>query len=277
MTELEENNIREYMYNDHASRMKAVHKNFKITRIYNVYFNILMSIVSIFGLYLWLSYTNAGIKHAVRMEEEIGAISFPFFGLTFFTVPIATVLSYIADVYLSKKLSRTVQIIYIGMLLFSVINLIVRFEPMHFVDLAILIVYSVLGIWTQDFAMRSYKELDYLKNQEGFPDFNHLIERDRHSKYVKYRDKWLNKEKKLDYFTENERPVTDYTVTASDDPTVMDGISISESSCSSWFEDKSPDAAQSVSDDMDSLETVNPEFEADEREYIFDDPRKRPL
>lgn len=276
MRELEEHIIREHMYSDHAERMSAVKKNLRIARLYNVYANIAMALYSIASVYLWLSYTSAGIQKKQMLEEEIGAISFPFEGITMFTAPVIAILSYLADTFLLKKLNIVSQLIYLQVLVFSVLNLLVRFEMMQLSDIIILMVYSAVGLWTQDFAVRSYKELDYLKTQEGFPDFNILIDRDRHSKYAKYRDKWLKSEKKLDYFTENERPVTDYSVTESENGNDMDGIAVDNDKCENWFDGKNAAEMPPHSDDMEVLEHDGTGL-PDDSEYIIDDPRRRPL
>ncbi len=279
MRELEENILREHIFSDNAEKMKVVRKNFKTARQYNVYLNLAVILFSFASVYLWLSFTNAGIRMAHRLDEEIGVISFPGAAVSALFAPAITIMSYFADVYLIKKLNRFSQLLYLIILLFSLSNLILRYEPMKILDMILLILYSMLGLWTQDFAVRSYKDLDYLSTQEGFPDFNYLIEKDRHSRFVKYREKWLNQNKKLDYFTENEKPTQDYEVIKSEENT-MDGISVQSDICSDWFDNKSnADTSNSESfDGMDILETDEIKTELpDESEYVIEDPRRRPL
>lgn len=278
MNQLEEDLIREHMYEDHRQRMEKVRKNMKSTRIYSVYFNLLVTFVSVFGLYLWLSYTNAGIKLALTLDKEVGQILFPWYGVTFFLTPPVAVMSYLADIYLTKKLNIACEIIYLVILLFSVSNLFLRFEPMAILGIILLIVYSGLGLWTQDLSVRSYKELDYLKTQEGFPDFNYGIERDRHSRYVKYREKWLRNQKKQDYYSDREKPVAEFDVIPSEKSSEMDGISVDTTVCSGWFEEKAemPSVEKTELSDMEQLE-ADPSMLPDSSEYIVDDIRHKPL
>lgn len=281
MTELEEKTIREHTYAENQERMKTVTKNMQVARHYNFYFNIIMTIVSVFGIYLWLCYTNAGIKMALTLAEEIGTISFPWYGATLFITPPIAVMSYLADVYLNKKLTIASMLLYLVLLLFSLTNLILRYEPMALFGMILLIVYSVAGLWTEDFALRSYKELDYLKTQEGFPDFNYGIEIDRHSRFVKYREAWLKKGKKQDYYTDNERPVTEFAVVPAVQDDRMDGISVDSAICDQWFDNSASDSenkpeASEAELDMDYLE-ADPEMLPDSSEYEIDDIRRKPL
>ena len=266
------------MYEDHRERMAVVRKNLKGTRIYNFYFNLLVSVISIFGLYLWLCYTNAGIKLALILTEEVGQITFPWYAVTFFLTPPVTVMSYLADIFLKKKLNIACEIIYLIILLFSVSNLFIRFEPMGVMGIILLIVYSVLGLWTQDLSVRSYKELEYLSTQEGFPDFNYGIERDRHSRFVKYREKWLRNQKKQDYYSDREKPVSEFAVVPAEKSDSMDGISVDTEVCSDWFEgkDDAPEEENKEYSDMEQLE-ADPSLLPDSSEYIVEDIRRKPL
>lgn len=278
MNELEEDIIREHMYEDHRERMAVVRKNLKGTRLYNVYFNLLVIFVSVFGLYLWFCYTNAGIKMALTLAEEVGQITFPWYAVTFFLTPPVAVMSYLADIYLSKKLNIACEIIYLVILLFSVSNLFLRFEPMAILGIFLLIVYSGLGLWTQDLSVRSYKELEYLRTQEGFPDFNYGIERDRHSRFVKYREKWLKNQKKQDYYSDNEKPVEDFNIVPAEKSSEMDGISVDTEVCSDWFEGKNDTPAEENkgTSHMEQLE-ADPSLLPDSSEYIVEDIRHKPL
>lgn len=259
--------------------MVKVKQNFSVAWGYNFVFNIVVFAVSLAYIYLWLSFTNAGIKQSLRLEEEIGIIYFPGFAVTLFFTPALAVMSYFCDIFFIKKLNRICQVIYLIILCFAVANLFLRFEPMKISHLIGLIAYSVFGLWTEDFAVRSYGELEFLSTREGFPDFNYALEAERHSKYVKYRERWLKKSKKLDYYTDSERPVTDYTVVAAEKENAMDGVSLESEKCSQWFEGKNTDKSSSQGDEMDPLEIdgVDTSQLPDESEYIIDDVRKRPL
>lgn len=279
MEELEESIIREHNYDEYYTRMIKVKQNFSVAWGYNFVFNIVVFAVSLAYIYLWLSFTNAGIKHANLIEEELDIIYFPGFAVTLFFTPALAVISYLCDIFFVKKLNRICQCIYLIILIFAVSNLVIMFEPMKISHLIGLIAYSVFGLWTQDFAVRSYGELEFLSTREGFPDFNYALEAERHSKYVKYRERWLKKNKKLDYYTDSERPVTDYTVVAAEKKNAMDGISLESDKCSQWFEGKNTEKSSSQGDEMAPLEIdgVDASELPDESEYFIDDVRKRPL
>lgn len=278
MNELEESIVREYNYTENRRRMTVVQHNFKIARITNVYLNLIIGFISIASMILWLSFTNAGIKHAIMLAEEIGQISFPGEALTCLAAPAIAIMTYIADVFFIKKLNRICQIIYAGIGIFALCNLFIAFEPMHLKDMLLMIVYAIAGLWTQDFAIRNYKELDYLSKQEGFPEFLFVIEANTHSKFTKYRRKWLNKEKKLDYFTDSERPVTDYNVIAAETDNKMDGISVDDNIREKWFEPVSMDNNGNDASQPDgSMDDIEPSMLLDEDDYIIDDIRKKPL
>lgn len=207
MNDLEKEVVREKKYEENRRKMDIVKRNLMISRIYNVYVNLAVTLISAASMYIWVSYTSAGIKMVHILAEEVGTISFPWFGATFFIAPILLILSFVSDVFLIRKLSRISQVVYILLCIFTVLEIFLRFEPMKPSHIFILLVYSVLGFWSEDFAIRSYKEMDLLKDEEGYPEFNYLLEKDKNSKYVKYREKWLRKQKKLDYYGKEERPL----------------------------------------------------------------------
>lgn len=148
-------------------------------------------------------------------------------------------------------------------------------KPSH---IFILLVYSVLGFWSEDFAIRSYKEMDLLKDEEGYPEFNYLLEKDKNSKYVKYREKWLRKQKKLDYYGKEERPLQNYSITEAPSANDMDSIGVENSDCDRWFDDSSriAESEEKPQIDISEIETDKSAL-PDESEYVIDDPRKRPL
>lgn len=188
MNDLEKEVVREKKYEENRRKMDIVKRNLMISRIYNVYVNLAVTLISAASMYIWVSYTSAGIKMVHILAEEVGTISFPWFGATFFIAPILLILSFVSDVFLIRKLSRISQVVYILLCIFTVLEIFLRFEPMKPSHIFILLVYSVLGFWSEDFAIRSYKEMDLLKDEEGYPEFNYLLEKDKNSKYVKYRE-----------------------------------------------------------------------------------------
>lgn len=278
MTELEEGIIREHNYNEYRNRMKAVKNSFKAYRIFNVYFNIAVTVGSAAYIYLWLCYTNAGIRYNQQLDEAISAITFPGEAVTAFLTPFILIISFISDVFLVKKLNIAAQILYLIIGAFSLLNMVFGFEPMELSDMIFLIVYSVLGIFFQDKAIRCYKELDFLSDKEGYPDFNYSIECERHSKYVKYRTRWLKKEKQLDYFTDNERPVEEYEVIRSDKDNGMDGVSVTDQVREQWFDDsKKVIEATDSNDHMGVITSEQITLDTTEDDYVIDDVRRKPL
>lgn len=278
MNDLEKEVVREKKYEENRRRMNIVKRNLMISRIYNIYVNLAVTLISAASMYIWISYTNAGIKMVHILAEEVGTISFPWFGATFFIAPILLILSFVSDVFLIRKLSRISQIVYILLCIFTVLEIFLRFEPMKPSHIFILLVYSVLGFWSEDFAIRSYKEMDLLKDEEGYPEFNYLLEKDKNSKYVKYREKWLRKQKKLDYYGKEERPLQNYSVTEAPSANNMDSIGVENSDCDKWFDDSSriAESAEKPQIDISEIEADKSAL-PDESEYVIDDPRKRPL
>ena len=106
LEEMEEKTIREYYYNENKNKMDVINKNFKRSYIFNFYFNIVFSFVSLGGLYLWISFTNAGIKMAHILEEEIGTIHFPWMALSAPIAPLIAIMTFFANALLIKKLNR---------------------------------------------------------------------------------------------------------------------------------------------------------------------------
>ena len=229
MNDLEKEVVREKKYEENRRKMYIVKRNLMISRIYNVYVNLAVTLISAASMYIWVSYTSAGIKMVHILAEEVGTISFPWFGATFFIAPILLILSFVSDVFLIRKLSRISQVVYILLCIFTVLEIFLRFEPMKRSNIFILLVYAVLGFWSEDFAIRSYKEMDLLKDEEGYPEFNYLLEKDKNSKYVKYREKWLRKQKKLDYYGKEERPLQNYSITEAPSANDKDSIGVENS------------------------------------------------
>lgn len=278
MNNIREEVVREKKYEENRRRMNIVKRNMNISRIYNVYFNIAMTVISVACMYIWNSYTIYGIKKAAILDEEIGTVSFPWFGATFFIAPVVLILSFLADIFLIKKLSKISQFIYALLCAFSVLEIFLRFEPMKTSHIFILLVYSVLGMWSEDFSVRSYKEMDLLKDEEGYPEFNYLLEKDIHSKYVKYREKWLRKQKKLDYYGNAEKPLQKFSVTEAESANDMDSIGVDNSDCDKWFDESTEIEKNEEKPNIDICEIeVDRTALPDESEYVIDDPRKRPL
>lgn len=264
MREIEEVIIREYMYNDHFERMRTVKKNFTVTRIFNIYITALFWLGCMFAFYLQANNSIwQVIVNALMSVDDPDVSYFPFtFIIIFIGLPIA-VLSFMADSWLKKGISVAAFSIYFLTAVFSVLDLLIGFMPMKVADLLVLLVYSVIGMWTEDFAIRSYKELNYLAGQEGFPDFNFIIDRNTHSKFVKYRDRWLKADKAQNYYTDNETPLTDYNVISADAPSKMDGISVDDAKQDNWFEGKKTGVSNTQGQMMDSIshETELPDYE----------------
>lgn len=130
MNDLEKEVVREKKYEENRRKMYIVKRNLMISRIYNVYVNLAVTLISAASMYIWVSYTSAGIKMVHILAEEVGTISFPWFGATFFIAPILLILSFVSDVFLIRKLSRISQVVYILLCIFTVLEIFLRFEPM---------------------------------------------------------------------------------------------------------------------------------------------------
>lgn len=275
MNELEENMIREYNYKENFARMRAVKRHMLTCRIFNVYVNIGIFVICFIMMLTWYANIGSSAKVEIETNGSMAQVLFPGAAVCAFLTPAIIIMSFCADVYLVRVLNKISQVFYLVITAFALSNLILMYEPMVIRDLVLLLVYGLVGFWTEDFAVRSYKELDELSKYEGFPDFNYLIEKDRHSKYVKYRNKWLNKQKNLDYYSTNEKPVENYNVSAPNADGHMDGISIEQAVSEGWFDNKT-EAELYESLNIDSLE-IDDENKLDDKDYEVDDPRRRPL
>lgn len=272
MNPIEEQIIREYMYNDHADRMFRVKRDLNIAWVYNVYISMMLWIVSCLFNEFWVEKSRLDITYARNMGRPMPILFAPFTAITMFTALPIAIMSFLAGAYLIKRLNVIPQMIYILVLILTLLNLILKFEPIKTADTVILITYSAAGIWTEDCAIRCYKELDYLMKQEGFPEFNYLIDRGRHSRFVKYRERWLKTEQAVDHFIENERPLTDYNVIAADVPSKMDGISVDDEKKDSWFEGKRTGVSDLQGNMMDNI-VYDGELPGDPETYEADERR----
>ena len=62
MNDLEKEVVREKKYEENRRKMDIVKRNLMISRIYNVYVNLAVTLISAASMYIWVSYTSAGIK-----------------------------------------------------------------------------------------------------------------------------------------------------------------------------------------------------------------------
>ncbi|MDE7293457.1 MAG: hypothetical protein K2N72_03430 [Oscillospiraceae bacterium] len=295
MDEIIENEVRERVCEENWQRMRTVKNNFTKTRIYNFYLGIPMVICSWIFLTGWIMQTGTGIRKSLTMmAEDPEPVYFPWHGVTAFIVPLIVLLTFLTENKPKWICNALAFLLHFLIFAFGVSNLILRFEPMKYFDMIFLAVYGFLGMWSQDFALRSYKELDYLVTQEGYPDFNFNLEKGRYSRYVKYRNSWLKKQKQLDYFTPSEQPVGKPITVRTESETKMEGIGVSETDQSEWFTQKETAAAEvppapavifdpvpkpEIADgepvgEMGALQTEGEGIIPDE---LYDDPRRRPL
>lgn len=72
MNDLEKEVVREKKYEENRRKMDIVKRNLMISRIYNVYLNLAVTLISAASMYIWVSYTSAGIKMVHILAEEVG-------------------------------------------------------------------------------------------------------------------------------------------------------------------------------------------------------------
>lgn len=65
MNDLEKEVVREKKYEENRRKMDIVKRNLMISRIYNVYLNLAVTLISAASMYIWVSYTSAGIKWSI--------------------------------------------------------------------------------------------------------------------------------------------------------------------------------------------------------------------
>lgn len=269
MNAMIEDSVNEMVMEDNFQRMKAVRQNFLKSDIYNIWGNLALWFTSILAMYLWFSYTAAGVQFAMVMDEATGQITFPWYAVTAFVCLPMAIISFIGNNLLIKKLNKAGQILYLIVILFSAANLILRFEPMKIGGMIILLAYGFIGLYAQDLSTRNYSELDYLSGQEGYPDFNYLIYQGKHSRYVHYRERWLKREKRMDYYSPEDRPAANIITDV--DKYGMETVGLSDANLSPEPKKSSPLPPEKV---MDGLDTSNCGINSAD----YPDPnRKRPL
>ncbi|MBQ8568800.1 MAG: hypothetical protein IJ446_06255 [Oscillospiraceae bacterium] len=199
------------------------------------------------------------------------------------TLPIA-LLGPIMALFANRLYKKWASIIlYIIYVLYFVIGVLGVGGVWDDIDLTIgilLMAYGIIGVWSADMCWRSLKELDYLVTQEGFPSFNLAMQYFGRSRYVKFRENWLKKEKKYDYYSEKARPVANITVTAAETPDGMDGISADAKSGEQWFENNQSLTEEEKKADMednamDGIDCSALELPEDESYYRDPSDKKR--
>ncbi len=296
MDEIIEDEVRERVCEENRQRMMRVRKNFTVTRVYNFYFGLITVLSSWIALFIWLLQTGTELQKTINWAKALGdeyeiVVALPWYAVTAFLVPPIVLLTFITEHAPKRRCNQIAFVLHMIIAVFAAANMALRFEPMQFTDMMLLIIYGGLGMWTQDFALRSYKELDYLVTQEGYPDFNFNLEKGRYSRYVKYRNSWLKRQKKQDYFSSSEQPVKNPVTVRTESETQMEGIAVNESDKSEWFNQKETAAVSpppvvfdpvpkpEIADgepmgEMGELQTDGEGIIPDE---LVDDPRRRPL
>lgn len=267
---------REKRYKQCFERMRRVKIGFIVYRAINVFANAALFVICILTSLIW--FQNAGAaaladsysEYLSESAELTEKLTFPASAAICFFAPGIIALSVICDNFLRKSSAKIAACIYLFILLFGFSNLIFEYEPMEMGDMVLLIIYGAVGAFSQYMTIRDFDTIDELSHYEGYPDFNYLVDSGNHSKYVRYRESWLKKQRDRDNYDTNRRSTAEVKVTDNDNDASMGTVSLEMPSI-----DLSRVSTDDSSDDeyMDALEAPL----LDNSEYVIDDPRHKPL
>lgn len=268
---------REKRYRQCFERMRRVKIGFIVYRAINVFANAALFVVCILTSLMW--FQNAGAaaladsysEYLSESAELTEKLTFPASAAICFFAPGIIALSIICDNYLRKSSAKIAACIYLFILLFGFSNLIFEYEPMTLKDMVFLLVYGIIGAVSQYMTVRDFDTIEELSHYEGFPDFNYLVDSGNHSKYVRYRESWLKKQRDRDNYDENRRSTAKVSVTDNDNDAAMGTVSLEMPSID-IVETKHTDNMPE-SEYMDVLEAPL----LDNSDYVTEDPRHKPL
>lgn len=286
MESMYDDSAREKSYEENFEKMRQVKKRFLIYRCFNVFANIPVWLITMVGTYYWLIGAGSSAKSdsmsdfwswAVGKETHIVSVSdilFPGCAVTAFITPLIIITSLISETFRIRKMGMAAYFFYAVIALFAFTNLIFGYEPMYLTDLVLLVIYGAAGCVSQHINQKNFAIFEELSHMEGFPEFRYLIDERNHSKYVQDREAWLEKSKKQDYFTQNEKPFAEFTVNEAEKDDQMDGISLEKAGVEGWFDGKTVGNTDTA-DTLDDLEADSSLL--NEEDYIIEDIRRKPL
>lgn len=199
------------------------------------------------------------------------------------------VMTVLANRLFKKKCAVVLYIIYIVYGSVGLLSMFGLWDDMSYKDGiqyiigGILCAVSVVGLLFCNRTYEALKELDYLVTQEGFPTFNSAMFYMHRSRFVRYREKWENQNRKQSSYSEMEKPVENVIVTKSEDPNEMEGVSAADEDKEKWFinnklmeqEYKEEAADNDYMGNLTAEEHILPESDSYYEQTA--DPRKRPL
>lgn len=240
---MESSYLRDQNFELNGERMFQANKYFNLSFRFGLT-GLIMSFFSVVLFLQRLTTTLAGgligtiATQIMSKEYDRSALAFNISGwLCVLPVSIVgTLMAFFGNRLYKKWAAIILYLVYILYFIIGVLGVGGIWDDINVKGGAILMAYGIVGFWTADICWRSLKELDYLVTQEGFPGFNLAIQYFGRSRYVKFRENWLKKEKKYDFYSEKSRPVENVTITEADTPDGMDGIAADSESGEQWFE-----------------------------------------
>ncbi|MGN0667069.1 MAG: hypothetical protein ACI4KF_11165 [Huintestinicola sp.] len=278
---MESEAVRDQNFELNRASMIAVRDRFRISFNYNLFVSLPIGILSVIMLNQWTLYSVTTMAVEAATGEKLSEFPICPWAITMILCPVISVLSFLGCRFFYRiphffnYLLYLSQIVCGYMLITGRISMI---SPKNNILFAVLWwIYACAGFYMTDLAHRNFKELDYLKTQEGFPDFDLNMNYMGRSHYVKMRNKWLEKNKKLEYFTPDEMPLEEYeTIQESGNKTAgMYGIKAAEKHKNDWFQSSVKTAY--TKENTDSMDEISETPFLPEEEYEKDDIRRKPL
>lgn len=267
-------------YEENRQLMDRVRRDMSVSRIFCLFGNIAAFLVSIASTFLW------SVNTRVEIMVELGATeltekAFPLLSLLLLYAPAMAGLQIATELTHRRLYPRISAYTSMAFLALILANFFVQFQyasqdiPFS-LYLAAEMIFSFVNI-------SALGRMQMLSTREGYPDFNFAVshamsgEQDR---YVRMREEWLKKDKKLDYHDKNEQPIQDIVTDNSENSHEMDGVSVNSQKQDEWFFiSKNSEADDKVEYEPDSV-CADPSYLPSDDFYDIpekEDIRRKPL
>ncbi len=281
--------IRDTNFRENRRRMDIVEKYLNMTKYFGFVSALVIGAISagLFSFFLFrffgLAIENAAIN-TVKAESEQIHVVFDFSGWLYslITMIVIGVCSMLVGEYHKKGANIILYIAHLAYALLGLLTLLGVSDDMPRILGISILAYAIFGYLNTDRSQRALKDLDHLKTQEGYPDFNLAMYYMHQSRYVKMREEWENRDKKYDFYGEKERPVAGEITQYADGG--MEGLSVGEADRDEWFkksaayvpEEKPQDDTAGEEKESNEISTDELGF-SDEDYKLKEDRRYRPL
>ena len=265
-------------YNENRALMQRSERERSVSRLFCLYGNIAVFLLSIASMFLW------SVNTRVEIMVEIGATELtekplPLFCLLMFYTPFMIGLAVASDIQRRALFTRISGYVSLALLILTIVNLFAQFQYTS-QDVPV-IVYLVSEVIFSYIALNAYGRMEMLSTREGYPDFDYAVMAEKTSvqdRYIRMREEWLNKDKKLSYHSKNEQPISDPGVIEPEKPDETEGVYVTSDEQKEWFFISQNNEAVEEKEEFepDSV-TADPSYLPPDDFYKTEDIRKKPL